>query len=514
MAILQVDREALEALVVQEPLAVAGKYFGDQGSERMKGILRFLKHCARHATVNDKSDITVFTMMQSDVLVNERRLQNASPFEFGVTARGANIKTGRTLTNAVDNESLPRHRWYPIKEGFSANFVKDSLDDFNAPKREAIFAIEPFSGSGTVPVECTRLGVNCLAFEVNPFLAFVGRTKLRQAHPKKLRSERGKVVRGLRAPDVSPLEGLSTFCEGGGREKWLFNRTVLRSFTGGWNSVTRCNPYHRAFFRLALVRAAMDNCNAYPDGKCLRYKRLDNYTHFDQEHLIARFEHYCQMIETDLGDVPFEANLSRVECMDSRNLFAFERKRRFDFCITSPPYLNSFDYSDVYRPELFLTGTVANNDQLMRIRLRTLRSHLQAKWERPINESFGSLYAKVMKDLQGRRKDLWSPRIPEMVQAYFEDMECVLATLAIRANRGALLKIAVSTSAYGGIVVPVDFILAEIAESVGWELKDVLVVRRLRSSAQNWKHENGISEAPALRESVVILGFPTSFAGS
>lgn len=419
-----------------------------------------------------------------------------------------NIKTGRTLTNAVDNESLPRHRWYPIKEGFSANFVRDSLAEFNVPHGKAILAIEPFSGSGTVPVECTRLGVNCLALEVNPFLAFVGRTKLRQIASKKFRPERDKVLRGLRAPSASPLEQLSTFCEGNGKRKWLFNRVVLRYFTGGWKSVSDCNPHHRAFFRLALVRAAMDNCNAYPDGKCLRYKRLDNYNCFDQQQMIARFEHYCQMIENDLETTPFATHQSRVECMDSRHLFEFEKTRRFDFCVTSPPYLNSFDYSDVYRPELFLTNTVANNDQLMRIRLRTIRSHLQANWERPVAESFGSLYAKVIKDLQSRQRDLWNPRIPEMIQAYFEDMECLLRTLAARANRNALLKIAVSTSAYGGIVVPVDFILAEIAESVGWELKDVLVVRRLRSSAQNWKHEDEMTEAPALRESVIILKYP------
>jgi hypothetical protein len=68
-----------------------------------------------------------------------------------------------------------------------------------------------------------------------------------------------------------------------------------------------------------------------------------------------------------------------------------------------------------------------------------------------------------------------------------------------------LLKIAVATSAYGGVVVPVDLILAEIAEQLGWELKDVQVVRRLRSSAQLWKHENTSKKVPELRESIVIL---------
>lgn len=95
-----------------------------------------------------------------------------------------------------------------------------------------------------------------------------------------------------------------------------------------------------------------------------------------------------------------------------------------------------------------------------------------------------------------------------MVQAYFEDMERLLSALSTRANPNALLKIAVSTSAYAGVVVPVDFILAEIAEKVGWELKDVEVVRRLRSSAQNWKHEDREKKVAELRESIVVLRHP------
>ncbi|MBV9657240.1 MAG: hypothetical protein JO295_03925 [Verrucomicrobia bacterium] len=418
------------------------------------------------------------------------------------------IKMGRAVTNAVDNESSPRHRWYPIKEGFSPTLVSDSLKELDESQRKSALAIEPFSGSGTAPVECTRLGVDCLGLEVNPFLAFVGRTKLRQADPEMLRCNRERVLLGLRNPVVSPLEDHSTFCEGNGKDKWLFNRNVLRTFTGGWNAIAECSSTHRDFLRLALVRATMENCNAYPDGKCLRYKRLKNYSCFNAASVIAKFEHYCDQIEEDLAAQPFTQVLSRVECMDARKLKNFEENRRFDFCVTSPPYLNSFDYSDVYRPELFLTGAVTNNQELMQIRLRTVRSHVQADWTAPVQNSFGVHYAKIIADLQTRREKLWTNRILDMVQAYFEDMESLLTTLGQRANPNALLKIAVGTSAYGGVVVPVDFILAEIAEKVGWELKDVQVVRRIRSSAQNWKHQNDDKRVPELRESLIVLRYP------
>jgi hypothetical protein len=159
---------------------------------------------------------------------------------------------------------------------------------------------------------------------------------------------------------------------------------------------------------------------------------------------------------------------------------------------------------------MFLAGFVASNKQLMRIRLKTVRSHLQANWTAPVKANFGTLYAKVLKEILAREDRLWSVRIPQMIQAYFEDMEKLLAALTVRAKSGALLKIAVATSAYGGIVIPVDFILAEIAEQSGWELQDVQVVRRLRSSAQLWKHEDGSKKVPELRESIVILKFPNN----
>jgi len=347
-----------------------------------------------------------------------------------------------------------------------------------------------------------------MAFEVNPFLAFVGRTKLRQADPNELRKQREVVLRGIRRPLASTLENFSTFCQGEGRAKWLFNRSVLRAFAGGWNGAAKCSPKLRAFFRLALLRAAMDNCNAYPDGKCLRYKRLKSYHCFNRDSVAAQFENYCTFIEDDLKSTPFVPSLSNVVCTDSRALADCPAQWHFDLCVTSPPYLNSFDYSDVYRPEMFLAGYVSNNKQLMHIRLRTLRSHLQANWQAPVKTSFGAIYAKVVKEIVARKDELWSARIPEMVQAYFEDMERLLAALSVRANPGALLKIAVATSAYGGVVVPVDFILAEIAEQANWELQDVQVVRRLRSSAQLWKHEDRDKKVPELRESIIILKYP------
>jgi hypothetical protein len=89
MTTAQINLDALHSLVTQEPLAIAGKQFGDPGTARVKGILRFLKLCARHCTVDEKSDVKVFALLKSDPLVESLRTLHASPFQSGVSALGS-----------------------------------------------------------------------------------------------------------------------------------------------------------------------------------------------------------------------------------------------------------------------------------------------------------------------------------------------------------------------------------------------------------------------------------------
>ena len=89
MIVANINVDALHQLVTQEPFAVAGKQFGDVGIERLKGILRFIKICARHASVHEGSNITIFTLIQGDPEVDKLRLNHATAFQFGVSALGS-----------------------------------------------------------------------------------------------------------------------------------------------------------------------------------------------------------------------------------------------------------------------------------------------------------------------------------------------------------------------------------------------------------------------------------------
>jgi hypothetical protein len=407
-------------------------------------------------------------------------------------------------SNALALDSLPRHRWYFVKEGFSPKLVEQAVATEGIRHGEVLF--DPFSGSGTVPLTGALHGLRVSAFEVNPFLRFLSATKLLQGEAVVLRKAARGLIRPMKKPIKSPLEGYSTFTEGNRWERWLFPTPVLGTFEACMHGIKKAEEPYRSFLRLAAIAAAMDCCNATRDGKCLRYHREWRTHEANALQYRKRFDARIEMIANDLQEAPLIAGRSWVKEGDARRLLGSVRRQKFRLCVTSPPYLNSFDYSDIYRPELFLGGFVDSTAALMKIRLKTVRSHVQASWKEPIKKEFGSLYQRSVSTLAERAEELWDPRIPKMVQAYFEDMETILTGLRQIAHPNASVWLVVSTSAYASVEVPVDLILAELSQRCGWFLREVGVLRYLRSSSQHVKHvEDHSRKSVPLRESVVIL---------
>lgn len=404
--------------------------------------------------------------------------------------------------SALDSADYARHRWYFFKEGFSPAIVNHAIED--AKVGQGALVIDPFCGSGTVPLQAALKGLCGRGIEVNPFLTFVARTKLATCSTRSFDTMLSKAKTGVDRGAKSPLEGFSTFSRKRGAERWLFNMPVLRAFEGGWLAASREKGPATNLIKLCLIEAAMDTCNAAKDGKCLRYKRDWKKLHLGRDKFEEALEAQAMRVREDIESGVRPNRGSRIEQGDIR---VKELPKEFNLCITSPPYLNSFDYTDVYRPELFLGKFVTSMPQLVRLRLRTLRSHVQVNWPRASDHEYGTRYAESLRLILARKERLWNRRIPDMIKAYFEDMEVVLKALRQKAAPTASAWIVVSTSAYAGVEIPVDLIIADIAGACGWYLRDVHVLRYLdRLAGQQWNElSQQKNSKPHLRESLIIL---------
>lgn len=404
------------------------------------------------------------------------------------------------FSNAVDTVDLPRHRWYYYKEGFSPNLVEKAIKELNLDGDSLV--MDPFNGSGTVTLTCALNGIPSIGVEVNPFTAFIAKTKTLQVDVGILKKEAEGLINTIKEDDktVSRWIGFSTFTEYKGIEKWLFNRPVADSYESGFAHLENVNPVEvRNILKLALVSSLMTCCNARRDGKCFKYKARWKENDIGKADLLQSLS---SKISACIEDVTRTTILSEAVIVnsDSRKFLEEEMSQKFSLCITSPPYLNTFDYTDIYRPELFLGGFLHDNQSLYDLRLNTIRSHVQALWPAPKQNQFGRDYERVMRHILSNQDKLMSKRIPLMVQAYFEDMQQILSLLWKNACEGAQVWFVVSTSAYAGVEVPVDIIIGEIGVQAGFTLKGITKLRDIRK--RKTKHSGTIE---LLRESLVVL---------
>ncbi len=402
------------------------------------------------------------------------------------------------VSNAVDTLNLPRHRWYYYKEGFSPNLVEKAIE-FSEIKNNDII-LDPFNGSGTTTLTSAFCGYKSIGIEVNPFTSFLSISKINNVDINEFNKKRELVLDAVDKGGESPLKGFSTFSKTEGIDKWLFNDSVLDAFTGGWAICEKIvSPNLKQVIQLALIVSAMQNCNASRDGKCLRYRDSWQSNDYKKETFLSSLQTNLSLMIEDIEQFPVSERPT-ILTGDTRAILSSPAIEKFKLCITSPPYLNTFDYTDIYRPELFLGQFVKNREELYNLRLRTIRSHIQAKWDNPSISNFGELYKNSMKHILRHENELMHKKIPLMVQAYFEDMLNILSQLRSKAEKNAQVWMVVSNSAYADKEIPVDLIIAEMAGLANWKLKEVGVLREIKR--RKTKHSPNVN---TLRESVIIL---------
>ena len=120
----------------------------------------------------------------------------------------------KNIVNFKKNLKYPIFRWYPFKEGFSKDLVELLILDLSAtPER----CLDPFGGSGTTALTCQTLAIPCESIEINPFLHFLSKTKLRTNYSsKKFNKYRKHLTEGSFLYSKPPIPEMRTITERGG----------------------------------------------------------------------------------------------------------------------------------------------------------------------------------------------------------------------------------------------------------------------------------------------------------
>ena len=402
------------------------------------------------------------------------------------------------------NKKEPIHRWYPFVEGYSKEFIKSIIDEVN---KKDLVCLEPFSGSGTTSLELQHNNIPCYSFEINPLMYIIAKVKLENDYDLNKVELWHDFVQTKRAVINADLKTVfSTLYEGNNKRKWNYDKIVGLAVQKLKMAIDLIKEEkYKNLFLVVLSSILLDVSNLYRNGKCLSYKKNWEEITLSEADVFKKFDDKINKeIKKDIQSIKKTAQNNQNILFNEDSRVGIEKEvenNSIDLVITSPPYLNSRDYTDTYMLELKTLGLTNTYKEVRNLREKTLRSHVQIKWQdnESINNKTLESTLKLLKDYSGAQ-EIWNSSILDMVRLYFVDMKKIFHVLYKKVKLGGRIYFNVSNSAYFNVMINTLEICAEIAESEGFKVIEIRKARKLKPSPQQKEQIENLLEGVIVME--------------
>lgn len=405
--------------------------------------------------------------------------------------------TYTSLLNFSDDLNKPFQRWYRYKEGYSVELVEYLIKEYINGKEGTI--LDPFSGSGSTLLAANYMGYSSVGFEVNPFSYFLSSCKLDNYSKETIEMFKityEKILKqAMEEFEVYLLPKLSISSKVFNDEIEKYYMTIGVIIEG--DNIK--NEQVRNLLKIGWLACLEPLCNYRKAGNGLKFKKYVKPRIITVEDARVMLLEEYQNIYIDLMKNREKNNVTlyNESCL---NMGKYIKNNSIDGIIFSPPYANCFDYTEIYKLELWFGKFVSEYSDLKKLRKNSLHSHLNGDLSVEV-EPKSVILSQLLVELQ--KKELWDKKIPKMLQLYYNDMFSVLDESYRVLKKKGFCSIVVGNSAYGGIVFPADLILAEYAEQIGFTVDKIEVDRYIITSSQQYKMTKDTGKY--LRESVVCL---------
>jgi hypothetical protein len=379
----------------------------------------------------------------------------------------------RRLVTYVPNKNLPLYNWFKYKEGFSRELVVQLFREFGLQPGDTV--LDPFAGSGTTLLAAKEFGIHALGIDMLPTSVFVAKTKL---------TDWDNIDALLQAAlnlTSTPFHEPKSTLPDVRIINLAFTKETQRELLFFRDEIDTYEPPVREFLMLGLLTILESVSSASKDGQFLRLVEKDLPPVRDS--LRAAL---TQMIH-DLSEIrmfglwPRKNARTLMAQGDARELCLPKKYLgNVSAVITSPPYLNRYDYSRIYALELCLFCVKSHQD-MVNVRHSLLRSHVESK-EHKGKQILLPALDEVLQEVRSR--PLNNERLPIMIQAYFEDMNLVIRNIASYLKSGGRAALVVANAQFNGESVPTDLMLCELADQQGMSTETIIVTRYKGNSSQ------------------------------
>lgn len=424
------------------------------------------------------------------------------------------LASGRGRRHGTSS-SEPFDRWFRYPAGFASDYVSLLLGHLDVPAGGLI--VDCFAGSAVTGTAARLAGLNFFGIEAHPLIAELGRLKL----------DRPGVT--TEALEESALEVVRD-------AKKLASRRLGRARPAATNQpdlVQRCFTQDH-LERLIAIRDTIKKRVEDPASPYLKWALLGSLRElasvkvgwpyqrpaiqrrpaFDEPE--KRFVARARLIQEDLLMLATlsDAPTAQIHCGDARDLRSWTdlKPASVDGCVSSPPYLNNFDYADATRLELYFWGEITSwSEMCTKVRSGMLTATTQqsnvpaanaaldglSKFQSPF-EGIESLTAELKTQRKVRKRGKEYDRV---LPDYFLGISQVLANLAKSLKAGAPCVWLVGDSAPYGVYVDTPAIIAKLADHLGFDLEADVV---LRQRGERWS-SNATRHGVRLSERLIVL---------
>ncbi|MEK6190915.1 MAG: hypothetical protein AABM41_01160 [Chloroflexota bacterium] len=405
-------------------------------------------------------------------------------------------RSGRA--NGPENAAF--NRWFRYPAGFSPEALSATLQ---AIGNTAGLAVDPFAGVATSAIPLARAGWRFRGIEVHPAIAEIASLKLsRPGDPNEL----ADVARAI-AQDAPDGEWSAEHA----MIQKSFAPEVLASLVGLRSSIEKGSRKWQLHLKWALL-ATLRDVAAVKVG--WPYQRPDVERQAPHKSPRSRFVERAEQMAHDLALSP-EPPDALVSCGDSRDEAVWQRllgSTLAQACVSSPPYLNNYDYADATRLELYFWKTVGSWAELTTVvRANMVTASTQqtsiAKARDAGNAvaGWGNLGREILlvrdRVSRERRRRARGKEYDSLIPMYFLDLMNVLKNVRAHLEKDGVLAWVVGDSAPYGVLVDTPAFVSRMAEMVGLH---AVQDRRLRSRGERWV-SNGSRHHRALSERLIVL---------
>lgn len=410
------------------------------------------------------------------------------------------------LVRPTDKDE-PRQRWFQYREGYTVGLCDRYI------RADDDLILDPFCGFGTTLLAATRTGVPSIGFDVNPLAAFVATAKTRAYEQAD--------VDALRRIQLQ-INGLSELDEQAGSPiirilPKLFDAEILAALNAIKRIIERQPEGKAKNLALLCWLATLEAVsNAYREGNGLKYRnrvrRGNEYTTIPIEEWVEKtfpddrlqfvISKVSSSIDAALEDIHQDNHRTEPTVFerDATAMGDFVQPGSVSSAIFSPPYCNCFNYIKAYKLELWMGDFIKSYPDISKLTQRGIRSRVESITTSAPRSKNKSVEAVARLVSQGT---MWSTALPSVVRGYFHDMKALLEATHRALRKGGRATVVVGNSALAGVLIPTDLLLADIAQTIGFNVDTIRGARHLTTSSQQRLRLLPLKDF--LRESVIEL---------